>query len=139
MRREDRVRVQRDAVFPSLAPLELNVGLLRRAVLRAEEARPLAERLRVQGRLGRNLAARVMLDDDLQSSDIQPFGFHLLEVTIVLGGKRPDRQLVLYEFVNVIVHQSKACKVSLIDLNSCSKFGVNSPRARFDSISDIFQ
>ena len=31
MRREDRVRVQRDAVFPPLAPLELNVGLLRRA------------------------------------------------------------------------------------------------------------
>ncbi len=139
VRREDRVRIQCDTVFPSLAALELDVGLLRRAVLRTEEAGPLAEGLRVKRRFGRNLAARVVLYSHVKPAYVQAFHLRFLEIAVILGGQRPDRKLVIYEFVNLIIHQSNANKVSLIDLNSCSKFGVNSPRPRFDSISDIRQ
>ncbi len=86
MRRENRVRIQCDAVFPPFAPLEFNMALLRRAVLRAKETRPFTKGLWIQGRLRGNFPTRVVLDNDLQTANSQPFGLHLLEVTIVLGG-----------------------------------------------------
>ena len=135
MRRKDRIRVQCHTVPAPFASFELDVGLLRRAVLRTQEARPLTDGLLVQSGLRGDSPARIILNGHLQSADLNVLYLGFLEVTVILSGHRPDRKLILYEFVDLSIHQSNASKVSLIDLNSCSKFGVNSPMPRFASIS----
>ena len=84
MMREYRERIEGDTVLPALPAFKINVILLCRPVLRAEETRPGGDGCRIEGGIGRNLPGRVQLDLHLHSAQIEVFHPGLLQVTIVL-------------------------------------------------------
>lgn len=136
---ENRKRIQRDPVHLPLPPFEFDIVLFGRSVFRAKEARPGGDGSRIGGCIGRDGPAGVVLEDDVHASDFQGLYGYLLQVPVVLSGQRPDRKLVLDEFVDFPAHYNNASKVSLSDSNSCSKFGVNTPLPMDPEISSMVQ
>ena len=94
---EDGVRVDLDMVAAALAPLEEEVALACRAVLRAEEARPRGDGL--GGGVGRRggHALGVPLDPAGEPEDGQLLGPGAFERPEIGGSERPDGKLVFDE------------------------------------------
>ena len=121
-----------------VAALELEVELLRRPVLLAQEA------LSRRDGLGRSVGGRGQHPDRIvlyaagQPADLQTTVAQAFERPEVGRRKRPDGKLVLYEFLKFVGH-SRACSIRSILAYSDSKLGVNTPFPRFSLISDSVQ
>ena len=97
MVRKNGIRVDPDAVEPSFAAFEAKMRLLRRPVFLAEEASLRGEFLiRVPGQRGLD-AGRVALRLDRNAAHGQILDQRRLEGAEMIGGQRPDRQLVCQE------------------------------------------
>ena len=100
--REYGVRVYLHIVASALAAFEFDVELLRRTVGRTQETRPCGDGgfINLCGS-GAN-PARVMLRCAVEAAHIQGSRLRCLERAEVGGCERPDRKLVLDEFVEFV-------------------------------------
>ena len=115
------IRIHLNIVATALAPFELDMELLRRTVGRAQETRPGCNGGLIHLGCGGPYAARVMLRGALQAAHLQTSGPSRFQRAEVGGCERPDRQLVLDEFVE-FVHKGELlafiCREALVLLQS---------------------
>ena len=106
MLREYEIWVDLDVVEPALAAFELEVELLRRPVLLAQEA------LSRRDGLGRSVGGRGQHPDRIvlyaagQPSDFHAAALQPLQGPEVGRSERPHRELVPYEFIQFVGHSS---------------------------------
>ena len=95
---KDRIGIDLDVIFPALTALELQVTLLRRTVLLAQEALSRGNRLRRGVGCRRDSPLRVELQGAPEAAHGQLAPPCLLERPEVGRCELPHRELVLYEF-----------------------------------------
>ena len=105
MVREYRIRIDQYIVFLTLAALEFQLDLLRRAILTAKETFASGNILLCQFRCRRNHSGRIELNLHRQSSHLKVLHPHILQCTEIITRQRPAGKLVTYEFMYpVLLH-----------------------------------